>query len=212
MNCEFVNKHIQDYLEGRLVALDRNEFIRHVDECPSCEEEVVAYREMFSGLRELERFHAPPGLQGVVVSRLKEQGVIYPRRVPVVIKVLERFMAMPGAARYPLAAAVVVACLYFPLAALIGLARGFAVSFTDFVTNLYTVASNAVGGIVLFERVLDSFGRYGKAIGALFRALGTAAGENAWLLGIGAATLLTIILIVSMVTRRKRSTHASYLF
>ena len=63
------------------------------------------------------------------------------------------------------------------------------------------------------DDLLESFGRYAKAIGALFRALSSAASENAWLLGLGAATLLTIILIVSMVTRRKRSTqHATFLY
>ncbi len=213
MNCNFIKDHVQDYLEGRLVALDRNMFVRHVDECPACESEVVEFREVFSGLREMDRMDAPPGLQGVVISRLKEDGVIYERKVPALIRVLERFMALPGFARYPVAAFVVVASLYFPLAAVLGLARGFAVSFTDFVTKVYMVASTAVSGIAFFERLIDSVGRYARAITALLRALGSAASENTWLVGVVAATMLTIILIVSMVTRRKRSAqHATYLF
>lgn len=213
MNCEFVKRHMQDYLDGHLVALDRNAFVRHVDECPACEEEVFAYREMFSGLREMDRLHAPPGLQGVVINQLKADGVIYKREVPVLIRVLERFFALPGAARYPLAAVVVVACLYFPLAALLGLARGFTVSFTEFVTDVYSVTASAVGGIAFFERLVDAFGRYASAIGTLLRALGTAASENAWLLGVGVATMLTIVLVVSMIRRRKRSSqHATYLY
>jgi hypothetical protein len=168
---------------------------------------------MFAGLRELEHFDAPPGLSGVVVSQLKDTGVIYERPVPLLVRAAQRFFALPGLARYPLAAAIVVACLYFPVAALLGLTRGFAASFTGFVTDLYAVASNAVGGLALMERLVDSFGRYAKAFGALARALNYAAGENAWLVGIVAATLLTIILIVSMVTRRKRSAqHATYLY
>lgn len=213
MNCEFVNKHIQDYLDGRLVALDRNLFIRHVDECPSCEETVVAYREMFAGLRAMERFDAPPGLAGAVVSRLKHDGVIHEPRVPVLVRAIDRLMALPGVARYPLAAALVIAGLYFPVAALLSLTGGLAVSFAGFVENLYALASRAVGGVAFVERIADSLGTYAGAIGALLRTLGSAAGENAWLLGAGAATLLTIILIVSMVTRRKRNAqHATYLF
>lgn len=212
MNCRFVRDHIQDYLEGRLVALDRNEFLRHVDECPACEEEVMAYRELFAGLRSIERHHAPPGLQGVVISQLKHDGVVYERKVPLVVRALEGFMGIPALARYPLAAVLVVAFLYFPLAAVLGLTRGFAVSFTDFVTDIYVVASRAVGGIELFERLLDSLGVYAKALASLGRTLGVAAGENAWLIGVAAATMLTIVLIVSMVTRRKRSAHdATYL-
>jgi hypothetical protein len=213
MNCEFVKRHMQDYLDGRLVALDRNAFVRHVDECPACEEEVFTYREVFSGLRDMGRMHAPPGLQGVVISKLKTDGVIYKREVPVVIRVLERFFRLPGIARYPLAAVAVVACLYFPLAAILGLARGFTVSFTDFVTNVYSVSANAVGGLAFFERLVESFGRYTKAIGALLRALSSAANENAWLVGVGVATMLTIVLVVSMIKRRKRSSqHATYLY
>lgn len=212
MNCRFVRDNIQDYLEGRLVALDRNEFLRHVDECPACEEEVMAYRELFAGLRSIERCDAPPGLQGVVISKLKQDGVVYERKVPVVVRAAEAFMGMPAMARYPLAAVLVVTCLYFPLAALLGLTRGFAVSFTDFVTDVYMVTTRAIGGIEFFERLLDSFATYVKAIGALGRTLGVAAGENAWLVGVAAATMLTIVLIVSMVARRKRSAHdATYL-
>jgi hypothetical protein len=213
MNCEFVKRHVQDYLEGRLVALDRNAFVRHVDECAACESVVVEYREVFTGLRQMDRMYAPPGLQGVVVSRLKVDGVIYERPVPALVRVVERFMSLPGIARYPLAALIVVGSMYFPLAALLGLASGFAVSFTGFVTNIYTLASSAIGGLAFVERMVDSAGRYAKAITALLRALSSAAAENAWLLGVAAATMLTIILIVSMITRRKRSAqHATYLF
>jgi hypothetical protein len=213
MNCEFVKRYVQDYLEGSLVALDRNAFVRHVDECSACESLVVEYREMFTGLREMDRLDAPPALAGEVVSRLKSEGLIYQRPVPPLVRAVERFMAWPGVARYPLAALVVVAALYFPLAALLGLASGAVTSFTDFVTNVYAFASNAVGGLALAQRVADDAGRYAKAIGALVRALTTAAAENAWLVGVAAATMLTIILIVSMITRRKRSAqHATYLF
>ena len=213
MNCEFVNKHVQDYLDGRLVALDRNLFIRHVDECRQCEETVVAYREMFAGLRGMERYDAPPGLAGSVVSQLKTDGVIYEQKVPALARAVARLMALPGIARYPVTAALVIACLYFPVAALLSLTGGFAASFAGFVTNLYAVATRAVGGIAFVERLVDSAGSYAGAIGALLRTLGAAAGENTWLLGVGAATLLTIILIVSMVTRRKRNAqHATYLF
>jgi hypothetical protein len=205
MNCEFVNTHVQDFLDGRLVSLDRNAFIRHVDECQACEAEVVAYREVFAGLREMKRYHAPPGLQGVVVSRLKQEGVIYERKVPVLVRALEGFLSLPAMARYPSAALVVVAALYFPLAALLGLTRGVAVSFTDFVTRVYELSGDAVRGLVFFEHLFDAIREYAKVFMTLSRALATAASENAWLVGVGAATILTIVLIASMVTRRKRS-------
>jgi len=203
---------MQDYLDGRLVALDRNAFIRHVDECQACEAEVVAYREVFAGLREMKRFYAPPGLQGVVVSRLKQEGIIYERKVPVVVRVLERFLSLPAMARYPVAALVVVSALYFPLAALLGLGRGVAVSFTDFMTHAYDLCSEAVRGLVFMEHVFEAAREYAKVFMTLSRALAVAASENAWLVGLGAATILTIVLIASMVTRRKRSAHDATYF
>jgi len=213
VNCEFVKKHVQDYLEGRLVALDRNAFIRHVDECPACEEEVFAYREVFSCLREMRRLDPPSSLEGAVVARLKNEGVIYETKVPVVVRLLEGFLGLPALARYPVAAAVVIAALYFPLAALVGLMRGAAVSFTDFVTHAYDISRRAVVSLEFFEHLFDSARDYAKAFAALAKALATAAAENPWLLGAGVATILTIVLIVSVVTRRKRSEqHATYLF
>jgi hypothetical protein len=213
VNCEFVKKHVQDYLEGRLVALDRNAFIRHVDECPACEEEVFAYREVFSCLREMRRLDPPPSLEGAVVARLKNDGVIYETKVPVVVRLLEGFLGMPALARYPIAAAVVIAALYFPLAALVGLMRGAAVSFTDFVTHVYDLSRRAVVSLEFFEHLFESLRDYAKGFAALAKALATAAVENPWLLGASVATILTIVLIVSVVTRRKRSEqHATYLF
>jgi hypothetical protein len=203
---------MQDYLDGRLVALDRNAFIHHVDECQACEAEVVAYREVFAGLREMKRFHAPPGLAGVVVSQLKKDGVIYERKVPFLVRVLEGFLSLPAMARYPAAALVVVCALYFPLAALLGLTRGVAVSFTDFVTRIYDLSSDAVRGLVFFEHLFDATREYAKGIMALTRALATAAAENAWLVGLAAVTILTIVLIASMVSRRKRSAHDATYF
>lgn len=216
MNCDFVRTHIQDYLDGRLVALDRNAFVRHVDECPACEAEVMAYREVFSFLRdEMRREPAPPRVRYGVLSRLRAEGRFYEPHVPALLRVLERFLALPAAAKYPLAAVALVASLYFPLAALLGLARGFAISYTDFMTRTYSVVSDAVGGVSLIGRLIDNLTEYARVLKAVVEAFAVTAqsAEGLWLLGALVAGALGIALAVSVVARRKRSAHhVSHIF
>jgi len=214
MNCQTVTNSIQEYLEGRLPRLERNEFVTHVSECASCEAEVLQYREVFGGLREIGRLEAPTRISRAVIAHLKAEGQIYETPVPATVRVFERFLALPGVARYPLAAALVVAILYVPLAALLGLARGSVTSATGMLTGAYATAHDALSGVSMFATLFDALGSYARAFKAVHAALvslTSAAGENFWFLGIGLVLLSTAFLAVMMIARRKRSSrHAIF--
>jgi len=77
VNCEAARGIIQDYLERRLAILDRNEFVRHVNECRACEEELAGYRDVFSYLGGMKPLSPPPGFQNAVISQLKSEGYVH---------------------------------------------------------------------------------------------------------------------------------------
>ncbi|MCH7548779.1 MAG: zf-HC2 domain-containing protein [Candidatus Krumholzibacteriota bacterium] len=210
MNCQRVIDSVQEYLEGRMPRLERNEFVSHVSECTACEEEVLHYREVFGGLRELERFEAPSRVSRAVIAHLKADGRIYEASVPAFARAVERFLALPALARYPLAAALLVAILYVPLAALLGLARGSVTSVTEVLTGAYITVHAALSGVSLFATFFDALGSYARAFKAVHGAvvaLASNAGESFWLLGIALVIVSAAVLGVTMVARRKRSSH-----
>lgn len=210
MNCQKIKDTVQEYLEGRLPRLERNEFVHHVSECTACEEEVLRYREVFGGLRELGRLEAPTRVSRAVIAHLKAEGRIYEASVPVLTRASRRFLALPGLARYPIAAVLLVAIVYVPLAALLGVARGSVTSVTGALTGAYTTAHAALSGVSFFATFFDALGSYARAFKAVHGAvvaLASNAGENFWLLGIGLVIVSTAVLAVTMVARRKRSSH-----
>jgi len=214
MNCQTVRNSVQEYLEGRLPRLERNEFVSHVSECNACEEEVLAYREVFGGLKTMEREEAPTRISLAVMAHLKAEGRIYETPVPVVARVVGRFLALPGIARYPLAAALLIAVLYVPLAALLGLMRGSVTSATSVLTSAYVTATDALSGVSQLATFFDALGSYARALKAVHGAvftLASAAGNNLLAIGIGLALVATAVFAARMIARRKRSSdHAIF--
>ncbi len=207
MKCHTVISSIQEYLEGRLPRLERNEFVHHVSQCTACEEETLAYREVFASLREFSRVEAPARVRLAVLAHLKAEGRIYETPVPALVRVFEWFLALPGVARYPLAATLLIAVVYAPIAAVLGLARGSVTWFTSGLTGAYAAVHTALGGVAVVSTFFDALGSYGRALKAVHGAVVATAGENFWLLGIGLLIVSTAVLAVTMVTRRRRSSH-----
>jgi hypothetical protein len=210
MNCKTVRRSVQEYLEGRLPRLERNEFVSHVSECNACEEEVLAYREVFGELGAMKREEAPARISLAVMAHLKAEGRIYETPVPAMVRVLERFFALPGIARYPIAAALLIGLLYVPLAALLGLMRGSVTSTTGILTSAYVTATDALGGvswITTFFDALESYARALKAVHGALITLASTAGNSFLSVGIGLALLATAVFAATMIARRKRSSH-----
>jgi hypothetical protein len=210
MNCKTVRSCVQEYLEGRLPTLERNEFVHHVSECAACEDEVLAYREIFGGLRSLERVEAPPRVSRAVLAHLRADGRIYETPVPVVSRILERFFSLPALLRYPLAASLLIAILYVPLAALLGVMRGSVTSATDVVTNLYTTVHGALSGVSAFATFFDALESYARAFSAVrgaATAFAAAAGENLLLVVVGLLVVCTGVVAATIIARRKRGSH-----
>lgn len=207
MNCETVRKLSQDYLERRLAQLDRHEFLRHVDECSSCERELVGYRDVFTFLGTMRAMEPPRGFQNAVVSRLKSEGLIHRPRVSPLRRWADAFLSLPGPAKYPLAAIVVVAALYVPLKVAFSRAGGAAGKVVVLAADWLVSAADAMREVSFFTRFWDLLGDYARAsatvLGALAKVLPSGTG---WLLGGGAVVALSAILLVTRVLR-KRSSH-----
>lgn len=120
MNCEIAQTLVQPYLEGRLATLERNEFVHHVTECAACEADVIAYRRMFEGLREMPRLDAPSRLAVTVLAELRAEGLVHGPRFSMLTRVSDRFFALPSWVRYPSAALVAIALLYLPVGLVLG--------------------------------------------------------------------------------------------
>jgi len=214
MRCATVHNLIQEYLEGRLPKLDRNEFVHHVSECEACENEVLIYRELFGSLGRLPHFDVPRVVVPSVIAELRSVGVIRPQKVSVARKLLGRFLALPAPAKYPLAASIVVAALYSPIAALLGLMGGSVTSVTDKIADLYVSIETAMNGVSVLGRVLDTVSDYLRAFAVLLRASASvvsSANENLYYGGMGILAVISCVLLLSLIAkRRKASRHATH--
>jgi hypothetical protein len=202
-----VQQNVQDYLEARLPVLDRNEFVRHVSECAACEATVLGWREVFSGLRRLERVAAPERIGRAVMGHLRAEGLVHEARVPALKRLTARFLALPAVAKYPLAAVLVIATLYVPLAAVLGLAGESYGSYTGALTGAYTAVEGALRGVSFLSRVLDELASDLRAVGAVAQAMVSvlASAGGAWLVGAGVLAALSAGLAAGWITRRKRA-------
>jgi len=210
VNCTTVRGITQEYLEGRLSQLDRNELVSHVDECAACEEEVLAYREMFGVLRGLPRHEAPSRVTNAVMAHLASEGVF--KTPTTTISALGRFLALPAAARYPLAAAVVIAALYVPLAAALGMMRGSVTSITGRIAEAYLAIQGAMGGMSVLATFFDTLSTYARAFKTVLQASGSVVsrGDSALLIAVVMAIVLSVALAVFIGRRRKSTHHATY--
>ncbi len=164
MNCETTRTLIQDYLDRRLVQLDRHEFLRHVDECAACERELVSYRDVYTFLGSMEAVEAPRGFQNAIISQLKSEGRIYEKKVSLVRRWVGGFLALPGIAKYPLAATLVIAALYLPLKLILGLAGGATVRATVLMTDALVALRDTIGEATVLTRVWDSVTGYARVL------------------------------------------------
>ena len=209
MNCETTRTLIQDYLDRRLVQLDRHEFLRHVDECAACERELVSYRDVYTFLGSMEAVEAPRGFQNAIISQLKSEGRIYEKKVSLARRWVGGFLALPGIAKYPLAATLVIAALYLPLKLILGLAGGATVRATVLMTDALVALRDTIGEATVLTRVWDSVTGYARVLqmilGACMSVLPSPAETPAVFAVVTVFALSSILLIVRFI--RKRSSH-----
>jgi|GEM_PF-1756452 len=206
MKCKAARNSIEDYLEGHLAQLDRNEFVTHVTGCPDCESELLAWRQMFRGLRSMDRKAAPARIATAVFARLRADGLVYETQPSTMQRVMNRFFALPARRRYPLAAAVVIASLYGPLAALIGVASGSFDSAISAVSGVYAFAVSTVQGLGFVRDLTESISAYVRAVQTVLAALHQAFGGDART-AVVAFAALAFVISVGAITRRKRVAH-----
>lgn len=210
MNCTTVRGIIQEYLEGRLSQLERNELVTHVDECAACEEEVLAYREMFGMLRTLPRHEAPRRVTNAVMAHLAAEGAL--RTPKVSVSLFNRFLALPAAARYPLAAAAVIAALYAPLAAALGMMRGSVSVTTGRIAEAYIAMQSALSGMSVLGTFFETVSTYARTFKTVLQAFGSlvSRGDGVWVFAVAAAIVLSVALAILIGRRRKSIHHATY--
>lgn len=197
---------MQPYLEGRLPALERNEFVYHVTECGACENEVIAYRDVFRSLRSLQRLEAPSRLGIGVMAHLHAEGLIHEPRFPLFRRLLDRFLATPARLRYPLSALAVIVMLYVPVAFV--LSGGH-----DWIAGS---AETFARGVLWLQRTFASL----VSIAALepyirtVRTLYHAASEivsPAMLLAAALVAAMIVILTTRFTRRKRHSGHAMFM-
>jgi len=209
VNCETTKTLIQDYLDRRLVQLDRHEFLRHIDECAACERELVSYRDVYTFLGSMESVEPPRGFQNTIISQLKSEGRIYEKKVSLARRWVGGFLALPGIAKYPLAATLVIAALYLPLKLILAMAGGATVRTTVFMTEALVSLRDAMGDATVLTRVWDTLTGYARVLQTILSAcmsvLPSPAEAPAVFAVVTAFALSSILLIVRFI--RKRSAH-----
>ena len=207
MNCETAKNLIQPYLDGRVATLERNEFVHHVTECGACEREVIAYRELFHSLRELPLAEAPGRISVGVLAALRAEGLVHEPRFSGFSRLTDRFLALPGHLRYPLAALVVITFLYIPVALMLGNATGTIASAAESLARGVVWAR----GLVAESPSIGGLDTYVRAARTILHAAGEVVSPVTALVIIG--VVVAALFSMSRILRRKRqSEHAMFSF
>jgi hypothetical protein len=207
MNCETAQNLVQPYLEGRLATLERNEFVHHVTECGACEREVIAYRELFQGLREMPLSEAPGRLSVGVMAALRAEGLVHEPGFSGLRRFTDGFFALPAPVRYPATALAVIALLYIPVALLLGTTAG----------SIAGAAESLARGVVWVRGLVTDipsaagFDTYVRLARTIVHAAGAVISPVTWLVVIGvvAGALYSMSRILR---RKKQSEHAVFSF
>jgi hypothetical protein len=211
VNCETTRSITQDYLERRLVQLDRSEFLRHIDQCAACERELVSYRDVFTFLTKIEPFEVPQGFQNAIISQLKSEGHVHQPKVAPIRRWVAAFVGLPGVAKYPLAALAVVAAVYLPLKLVLMAAGGVVGRTTVAATDLLVSAKDALAGASFLTGLWDVLSGYVRAVQTVFGAclsLLNAAGESFWFVGAGVGVVLAAILLTARFLKKRSTNNA----
>ncbi|HEX5132077.1 MAG TPA: zf-HC2 domain-containing protein [Candidatus Krumholzibacteria bacterium] len=205
MNCETARSLMQNYLEGRLPTLERNDFVYHVTECAACESDVIAYRDVFRSLREMPRFDPPARLGVAVMAHLHAEGLIHEPRFPWARRMADRYFAVPARVRHPLTAAALVLALYVPVAVILSGTRGSLAGAAEGFARAVLWAQGVLGSI----STISALEPYFRAARTVFHAV-TAYVSPAMLIAAGVVAA-AIVLSTTRSGRRKRpSGHAMF--
>ena len=208
MNCETAKNLIQPYLEGRLPTLERNEFVYHVTECGACETEVLKYRQLFRGLRSLERFDAPSRIQAGVLAHLQAEGLIHEPRFPVIKRALDRFLDLPAKVRYPAAAMAAVALMYLPVGFILAGTRGSIAGATESVARGVLWLQSTAGDMSARTNVEP----YSRAARTVSHAAVEAFSPLAGFMVVVAVVAVVAFMAARIVRRKKPSGNALFNF
>jgi len=72
MNCEEINKHIGDYIDGELPTELMREFENHISTCNKCREEVEIEKRLVASLKKLRIEESPATLYPTVLEKIQE--------------------------------------------------------------------------------------------------------------------------------------------
>jgi len=72
MNCEEINKHIGDYIDGELPTELMREFENHLSTCNKCREEVQIEKRLVASLKKLRLEESPETLYPTVLEKIWE--------------------------------------------------------------------------------------------------------------------------------------------
>lgn len=207
MNCETTKNLIQLYLEGRLAVLERNEFVYHVTECASCEQEVIEYREVFRVLRKLPRMQPPERLSIAVMAHLRAEGLVHEPRFRALRRATDAFLELPARVRYPVAALVAVLVLYVPVALILAGTRGSVAGTTEAIARAAVRLQGALAGVA----ALATFEPYVRTAKTVAHAASALFSPGAFV--VAAVLVAVVVYSMSLVVRRKRhSGHATFSF
>ncbi len=205
MDCRDASRLLQDYAEGRLPGLKRKAFEEHLSACPSCTEELKAYRSLFGSLKRLEREVAPVWLEESVVRNLKLDGIIFVPKVPLARKVAVGLGRAAVYMRYPLAAVFSAIAIYIPVRLIFWAVKGFAGKAALIGSESLVALDQTLEDMSVFSRFFDVVARDARAVkmilGAFFSLLSSS------FAGIVLPSLLFVALFTLILIRWLRSPH-----
>jgi anti-sigma factor (TIGR02949 family) len=214
VDCKSVSNMIQDYLEGELSRSERARLEKHLRRCGTCSEEADRYRKVFSLLSNVTLEDAPLGFENAVMGRLggAELGR---KRVSRLRWVGLGSEPLAKKIRYPLAAAVVLFAVYFPLIVICGGIKEAGGRIAVWVSGLLVGASSAVREFGVIYRLAEVLKRDLRVLDTVFDAVAPylwASGEDALFAGAGIVALTIVFAILYRSIRKRRLHNAPFCF
>ena len=71
--CYYLKKHFLDYTEGNLTDQQRNSFETHLEQCPSCQEELQGFRQIQQELHQLGQRKMSADFDVILRSRIRRE-------------------------------------------------------------------------------------------------------------------------------------------
>ena len=212
MNCNEAGRLFQKYVDGRLFGLDRKDFEHHVAGCPACRAELEEHKTLFGMLDQLKSEPAPVWFEETVIRKLKLEGLVYERAVPLYKKIAVGFDRAPDRVKYTMAVLLSALAIYIPIQLLLWFAKGLAGKVTVFASECYLAVNQTLQNISVLSRLFEIIGTNVKVIITILSAIFSLFSSSGSIVLVvsGVLILFTLLVIRHLKNPPRRSHNAPY--